>query len=270
MILVSQSKHRIILGATAIILLALGIVLLLVKSRTDSIGDPLPPVSEPTRATLTGIYLCLPHKDTTGPQTEECAFGLKTDDGSYYALNFALMSQIPPTLSGGERISANGVLTPIESWNTGVWSRYPVRALFSVTDSVQKVGTPVLLYYYNPSLDQGPGGVQCTSKGLVGVARSIPYSEDMLADTIKLLLRGELTSAEKAEDIQTEFPLSGLALASGIGENGHAVLAFNDPQNKTSGGACRVNILRAQIEATAKQFPDIKTVHILPEDLFQP
>jgi hypothetical protein len=30
--------------------------------------------------------LCLPHKDTAGPQTLECAFGLKDDSGRYFAL----------------------------------------------------------------------------------------------------------------------------------------------------------------------------------------
>ncbi len=35
--------------------------------------------------TIVGEFVCLPHKDTSGPQTEECAFGLKSED-TYYAL----------------------------------------------------------------------------------------------------------------------------------------------------------------------------------------
>lgn len=35
--------------------------------------------------TIVGEFVCLPHKDTAGPQTEECAFGLKSED-TYYAL----------------------------------------------------------------------------------------------------------------------------------------------------------------------------------------
>lgn len=39
------------------------------------------------RATYTGTVVCLPHKNTDGPQTLECATGLKTDEGKYYALH---------------------------------------------------------------------------------------------------------------------------------------------------------------------------------------
>jgi hypothetical protein len=35
---------------------------------------------------ITGTMTCLPHKNTTGPQTLECAFGLKDAQGNYYAL----------------------------------------------------------------------------------------------------------------------------------------------------------------------------------------
>lgn len=34
-----------------------------------------------------GRIVCLPHKNTDGPQTMECAFGLRTDAGVYYALS---------------------------------------------------------------------------------------------------------------------------------------------------------------------------------------
>ena len=33
-----------------------------------------------------GVIVCLPHKNTDGPHTLECATGLKTDDGTYYSL----------------------------------------------------------------------------------------------------------------------------------------------------------------------------------------
>lgn len=35
---------------------------------------------------IKGEMLCLPHKDTSGPQTMECAFGLKDEKGKYYAI----------------------------------------------------------------------------------------------------------------------------------------------------------------------------------------
>lgn len=128
----------------------------------------------------------------------------------------------------------------------------------------------VKLYFYNPDLDQGVGGVQCTRKGLVEVTRSIPKTDIPLQDSLALLLKGELTSDEKALGVTTEFPLSGLSLKSASIKEGVATLDFNDPQNKTVGGSCRVAVLWAQIEATAKQFSSVKEVRFTPEDLFQP
>jgi len=93
---------------------------------------------EPYRATLTGEYVCLPHADTEGPQTMECALGIKTDSGEYYALDFNLMSQTPPNLATGDRFTASGVITPIERLSTDHWRKYDVEGIFSVTDSVQK------------------------------------------------------------------------------------------------------------------------------------
>lgn len=38
--------------------------------------------------TIKGTLVCLPHKNTDGPQTLECAFGLKNDQNNlYYGLN---------------------------------------------------------------------------------------------------------------------------------------------------------------------------------------
>ncbi len=128
----------------------------------------------------------------------------------------------------------------------------------------------VKLYFYNPALDQGPGGAQCTENGLVAVDRLIPQTSTPLNETIKLLLRGEISDVEKTQGVQSEFPLAGVILKSASIQNGVATLTFDDPQNKTGGGSCRVSILRTQVEATAKQFDSVKSVHFLPEELFQP
>ncbi len=60
-----------------------------------------------------GVFTCLPHKDTSGPQTQECALGLKTPDGKYYALNdttpnYSLLSK----LSTGKLVKVRGTLSP--------------------------------------------------------------------------------------------------------------------------------------------------------------
>jgi hypothetical protein len=92
---------------------------------------------EQYRATLAGEYVCLPHKDTTGPQTDECEAGLRTDTGEYFAFNLQLMSQAHEPLVVGQRIRANGVVHPVEMLSTDYWQRYPIVGIFSITDSLQ-------------------------------------------------------------------------------------------------------------------------------------
>jgi len=132
----------------------------------------------------------------------------------------------------------------------------------------------VLLYYYNPEKDKDENGnIKCSRDGLVAIERLIPVSQTPIKDTIELLLKGKdnLTEEELAQGITTEFPLDSFRLKSvNLKEDGTLFLEFEDPLNKTVGGACRVGILWFQIEATAKQFPQVKQVKFLPEELFQP
>jgi spore germination protein GerM len=132
----------------------------------------------------------------------------------------------------------------------------------------------VLLYYYNPEKDKDEqGNIKCSRDGLVPIERQIPVSQTPIKDTIELLLKGKenLTQKELAQGITTEFPLDGFELKSvNLKADGTLILEFEDPLNKTVGGACRVGILWFQIEATAKQFPQVKQVKFLPEELFQP
>ena len=129
----------------------------------------------------------------------------------------------------------------------------------------------VSLYYYNSGLDQDESGnIMCSRQGLVRVQRKIPVTQTPIQDTIKLLLRGELTNEERGQGISTEYPLAGLSLDGASLKDGVLTLQFNDPNSKTGGGSCRVGILWFQIEATAKQFTGVQQVRFLPEELFQP
>jgi hypothetical protein len=97
---------------------------------------------EPYQATLSGFETCLPHKDTSGPQTLECALGIKTDDGTYYALDFSLLgSQVPPEVHTGIRFAAHGLVTPVERLNNDRWQKYDIVGIFSVTDGAS-IDTP--------------------------------------------------------------------------------------------------------------------------------
>ena len=136
---------------------------------------------------------------------------------------------------------------------------------------VLKASKTVNLYYYNPNLDKNShGNILCSRQGLVDISHQIPITNTPIQDTIKLLISGNLTEEEKAQGITTEYPLEGFLLTGASLNNGILTLAFDDPNNKTSGGACRAGILWFQIEATAKQFAGISRVRFMPEELFQP
>lgn len=89
----------------------------------------------PSRATIFGTFTCLPHRDTSGPQTMECAFGIQEDGtGDHYAVNTQLMSstdwqQIP----NGQRVEVEGVMVPIENLSTNMWQKYDIVGIISAT-----------------------------------------------------------------------------------------------------------------------------------------
>lgn len=142
--------------------------------------------------------------------------------------------------------------------------RIPVR--FSTSER------SVSLYYYDSRLDKDvSGNILCSAKGLVNVTRTIPITQTPLQDTVRLMLTGNLTADEKSAGITTEFPLSGVSLISAtLPASGALTISLADPFNKTSGGACRAQVLRAQVEATAKQFSSVKSVTFSPSTVFQP
>lgn len=69
----------------------------------------------PTRTSITGKWICLPHTDTSGPQTMECAFGIREEEtGNNYAVNTMLMSVAPVDYATETRVRVSGVLVPVE------------------------------------------------------------------------------------------------------------------------------------------------------------
>jgi hypothetical protein len=136
-------------------------------------------------------------------------------------------------------------------------------------DGELKAEWPVQLFYYNSELDKdASGNILCSAKGLVPVARLMP--DATIDDAIRAHIEGKIAEGERSQGVSTEFPLDGFSFVSSSLVDGVLTLTFNDPQNKTSGGACRSSVLWAQVEATAKQFPGVMEVKFAPEELFQP
>lgn len=124
-------KHKSISIYTGIILALLGAYLAYYYNSQDN--DRKSSSANPQNVTLTGTYVCLPHIDTTGPQTEECRFGIKTQDGQYYAVNFGASADAMNTFQSGKSVNAEGFIVMKEALSSDEWSRYNMRGIFTIT-----------------------------------------------------------------------------------------------------------------------------------------
>lgn len=95
-------------------------------------------IIEPYLATLTGEHVCLPHRDQSGPQTLECALGIKTSTGEYYALDLNKLSPNTLDFATGDNLKVTGTVTPIERLSSDHWQKYQVTGILTV-DSVEKI-----------------------------------------------------------------------------------------------------------------------------------
>jgi hypothetical protein len=92
---------------------------------------PTPMVRQAT--SLSGKYVCLPHKNKSGPQTLECAFGLQTNDGLYYALDTNAIPQADVmNIQVGQQFKLDGLLVPIEEISSNQMGNYDIRGIMKV------------------------------------------------------------------------------------------------------------------------------------------
>ncbi len=127
----------------------------------------------------------------------------------------------------------------------------------------------VELYYYNKAEDEADSQIDCNVDSVKPIERVIPAKEP-IRETIELLVQGDVRPAEREQGFETEFPHEEFSLQNMELNDGTLTLTFPEVPGFTSGGSCRTGLLRAQIEKTAQQFPEVDSVVIQPETLFQP
>lgn len=93
--------------------------------------------STPYEATISGTYGCLPHSDTTGPQTDECAFGLQADSGEWYAVNFGASARAAELFRSGAHVKVQGTVVRKEALNSDHWQKYNMKGIFTVTTTLE-------------------------------------------------------------------------------------------------------------------------------------
>ena len=127
-----NTKHLTIL--LAILLIIAGTLLVIRPTLAPQTTDLDP---TPQNVTLSGTYECLPHIDKAGPQTEECAFGLRTDDGIHYAVNFGQSQNAAMQFRAGLYIQAEGFTVIKEALSTDQWAKYDMAGIFTITNLLQ-------------------------------------------------------------------------------------------------------------------------------------
>ena len=109
-------QFKIIGPATALIILAVVALAIAWSSRDTEGTDPVQVYRNGETVTVEGTYVCLPHKDVSGPQTLECALGIKTDDDRYFGIQvlsdgYKQLSK----LKTGDRFEVRGTFQKRES-----------------------------------------------------------------------------------------------------------------------------------------------------------
>ena len=107
-------------------------------------------------------------------------------------------------------------------------------------------------------------------RALLPAEREIPFSENLIYDTINSLIQSEISKKETQAGFWTGFPGDSFRLLSSDLQGNTLTLHFDDPKYFTSGGSNRVGYLWLQIKMTALQFPEVKQVRYEPQTLFQP
>lgn len=124
-----------LLAAAGLVAVCLGIYMIFISFSGDSLSpESLDPT--PQNVTLSGTYVCLPHLNTSGAQTTECAFGIKTDDGVYYAVNFGQSADAMTQFRGGAHITADGFVVIKEALSTDQWQKYNMKGIFTITKMI--------------------------------------------------------------------------------------------------------------------------------------
>ncbi len=125
----------------------------------------------------------------------------------------------------------------------------------------------VQAYFSNNNLDP-----QITCKNVFPVVRVVPKTLAVARAALQELLEGPMPQ-EQADGYQTSIN-SGVQINSLVIENGVAMVDFNSELQQGVAGACKVTMIRSQIEKTLKQFPTVHTVIISingsSQDILQP
>lgn len=100
---------------TVAVILMTSVVVVAIQSRSFVKA----PATGKTAITKKGEVVCMPHKNTDGPQTLECAYGIKDEGGDYYGLRYDNENSRFSEVQIGQKITVKGLL---ETHNDSVYA----------------------------------------------------------------------------------------------------------------------------------------------------
>jgi hypothetical protein len=123
------STHQILFVFILSIVLILALVVVVTERSSAPSSSDSPDIQlDNTPVTAEGEIVCLPHQNTESPQTLECAYGMKTVAGTYYALSDPTSDYSFLTSAGsGERVKVTG------TFKTNKDSKYQDKGTITIT-----------------------------------------------------------------------------------------------------------------------------------------
>jgi hypothetical protein len=126
----------------------------------------------------------------------------------------------------------------------------------------------VEVFYTNPELDPWQ-----SCENVFAVKRHVSSDTNIYRAAIEALLEGP-TEDEESEGYDTSIPERAKIKSVAADAEGVVTADFDDRLDRGVAGSCRVSAIRAQIESTLKQFPEVRDVIISvdgeTEEILQP
>ncbi len=117
-----------------VIVIALGLVFAKngwEKQKSTLVPTPSPSVSSAETQT-SGVLACLPPNQTDKPITLECAYGLKTDAGLYFALDTTFYPDALGDLAIGTSVMVTGEITLEKDLENTALDKYAIEGVIMV------------------------------------------------------------------------------------------------------------------------------------------
>lgn len=125
--------------------------------------------------------------------------------------------------------------------------------------------------FYLADTSNDSNGSECFADGSVRREMTNPDVDTVIEELISLVLTTEETGKGLKNGFDDEVKSTeNLTIKEIISNDDRVVVNFDDPDNFTSGGSCRVELLKDQLIQTLQDFKNVPTVEIGPEELFQP